>query len=73
MYFDDHAPPHFHVKYNEAEALVGIAPVRLLQGVLPSRVLGLVVEWATLHEPELLANWQQAVNLQPLAKIAPLV
>jgi len=46
MYFRDHAPLHFHAKYGEFEGVMGLNPIRLLQGNLPPRVLGLVIEWA---------------------------
>ena len=45
MYFNDHNPPHFHVRYDEYRALVGIEPLELREGRLPPRVLGLVIEW----------------------------
>ena len=44
MYFNDHNPPHFHVRYEEYRALVGIEPLELREGRLPPRVLGLVIE-----------------------------
>jgi hypothetical protein len=52
MYFDDHNPPHFHVKYNDHRALISIGDLKLLEGHLPTRVLGLVMEWAALHKEE---------------------
>ena len=45
---------------------------RLLRGRLPPRVLALVVEWATLHEAELEANWRRLQTDEPPRKIAPL-
>jgi len=57
MYFDDHNPPHFHVKYNDYRAIISIKDLALLEGELPPRVLGLVMEWAGLHKNELLENW----------------
>ncbi len=27
MYFNDHDPPYFHVRYEEHRALIGIAPM----------------------------------------------
>ena len=45
MYFNDHNPPHFHVRYEDFRALVGIEPLELGEGQLPPRVLGLVMEW----------------------------
>lgn len=59
MYFEDHAPPHFHAFYGDAEAVVRIAPLALLTGKLPPRALALVVEWATLHQDEILENWRR--------------
>ncbi|MCI0332675.1 MAG: DUF4160 domain-containing protein [Planctomycetes bacterium] len=34
--------------------------------------MSLVVEWAALHQGELLQRWQQARQHQPLNKIEPL-
>jgi hypothetical protein len=50
IYFDDHNPPHFHVLYNEYEALIAINDFTVLEGSLPSRMLGLAMEWANLHK-----------------------
>jgi hypothetical protein len=73
MYFNDHAPPHFHVRYEEFRAIVGITATELLEGRLPPRVLGLVIEWAELHQDELLANWTTLADEGTFARIAPLV
>jgi hypothetical protein len=56
MYYNDHAPPHFHARYSGQKALMAIETFTLLQGHLSPRVLGLVVEWAAQHRAELLAN-----------------
>ncbi|MFN8348917.1 MAG: DUF4160 domain-containing protein [Spirosomataceae bacterium] len=72
MYFNDHSPPHFHAKYGEQEALIGIKDFALLEGKLPAKVHGLVVEWASLHQEELLRNWELAETNQSLNKIDPL-
>ena len=73
MYFNDHDPPHFHVRYNEFRASVGIDPVRLLAGGLPPRVLGLVTEWAGLHRAELQQNWTSLAAEGKFTTIEPLV
>jgi hypothetical protein len=44
----------------------------VLEGYLPPRVLGLVVEWAAQHGDELLADWVRAVRRLPMVPIAPL-
>ena len=72
MFFDDHNPPHFHASYGEEEALIEIRTLTVFAGQLPPRVLGLVIEWATLHQQELMGDWQRGQNKQSLVKIAPL-
>ena len=72
MFFDDHNPPHFHAEYGESEALIDVRDLSVFAGRLPPRVLGLVIEWATLHRQELLDDWRKAQALEALQKIAPL-
>ena len=72
MFYNDHAPPHFHARYGEYEALVQIDPPLVIEGRLPPRVLGMVIEWATAHRKELLKDWNLAENFKKLEKIAPL-
>lgn len=49
MYLVDHPPPHFHARYGEHMATFDIETLLMLQGRLPARVRGMVVEWASLH------------------------
>ena len=72
LFYDDHNPPHLHAEYGEHEVLVNINTLAVLSGSLPARALGLVTEWASLHQPELRAAWEQASRLQPPGKIQPL-
>jgi hypothetical protein len=72
MFFDDHNPPHFHAEYTGSVALVGIRTLAVFSGRLPPRAMGLVIEWATLHQQELLADWERAQAQQDLRPIAPL-
>jgi hypothetical protein len=53
MFYSDHQPPHFHVRYGEYKAQVTIDPISILRGNLPPRVFGLVAEWALVHQEEL--------------------
>jgi hypothetical protein len=73
MYFNDHAPPHFHVRYEDSRAIVRIDPLELREGKLPPRVLGLVIEWAELHQTELLENWTSLTTTGTFKRIEPLV
>lgn len=72
IFYDDHNPPHFHVRYGEHKASIRIDDLAILEGSLPGRALGLVVEWAALHKGELQADWELARRMEPLAPIAPL-
>jgi len=72
MFFDDHNPPHFHAEYGSNLALVDIRTLAVFSGKLPPRVTGLVIEWATLHQRELLTDWERAQTREELQKIAPL-
>jgi hypothetical protein len=73
MYFEDHNPPHFHVRYEEFRALLGIDPLELRDGSLPPRVLGLVMEWAEMHQADLMKNWTSLAAEGKFSRIAPLV
>jgi len=52
MYYNDHAPPHFHAEYGEREMVVDINSLTRFAGGLPRRATGLVMEWAALHQSE---------------------
>lgn len=69
MYFNEHNPPHFHVEYNEHKAIIEIQSLNVLAGYLPSKVRGLVEEWAELHQQELFDIWET----KEFHKIKPLV
>lgn len=72
MYFEDHFPPHFHVRYSGSKALIRIEQPGLLEGDLPPRALGLVTEWARINRQALLDDWERARRSMPLAPVAPL-
>jgi hypothetical protein len=72
MYHRDQSPPHFHVSYSGYRAVVGIDDLSVLEGRLPPRIFGLVVEWAMKNREALRANWTRARQLEPLRDIAPL-
>ena len=60
MYYNGHSPPHFHARYGDAKAEIEIQSLTILAGKLPPRVLGLVIEWASQHQEELLMDWELA-------------
>jgi hypothetical protein len=72
MSFDDHNPPHFQAFYGGSEAQFGIEPIAILSGALPTRAASMVLEWAALHQLELMQNWRRLHTEEPVERIEPL-
>jgi len=72
MFFNDHAPPHFHARYGEFEATIDISTLAVIRGEVPPRALNLVREWAMIHREELLEDWRLCREKAAPAKIEPL-
>ncbi len=72
MYFNDHAPPHFHARYGEFEATINLATLEVIQGELPPRALNLVQEWAMIHKEELVQDWRLCRDNSLPVRIEPL-
>jgi hypothetical protein len=72
MFYDDHAPPHFHARYGEHEVVIRIDPVGVLRGRFPPKALSLVIEWAQMYQKNLMDDWNYAANNKKLHKIPPL-
>jgi hypothetical protein len=64
---------HFYAYYETWELMIGVAPVRILQGEAPARVRDLVLEWATQHQYELLTAWNRLAQARQPEPIQPLV
>ena len=71
MYFNEHNPPHFHVEYQDYEAIVNIETGELT-GKISRRALGLVYEGLDQNKEALLENWKRIEERKPLNKIKPL-
>jgi Domain of unknown function (DUF4160) len=72
MYYNEHNPPHFHARYGDHKIEISIKTLSILAGKLPPKALGLVMEWATQHQDELMTDWELARQNAELKKIAPL-
>lgn len=72
MFSDEHNPPHFHVKYGEQKAVVNIKNLEVTEGKLSRRATELVIDWAELHQDELLKDWELCQQKQQPHKIEPL-
>ena len=73
-YFDNrkHHRPHIHVQYSDEEAVISIPDGHIMEGSLRSAKLKLVQAWIEIHQDELMADWDLAVNGQQVFKIDPL-
>ena len=69
MYYRDHPPPHFHVRYQGYRARVAIADGTMLEGRLPPTVARILREWVKLRREALLRNWEAARHDAPLERI----
>jgi len=72
MYYKEHNPPHFHVRYNKYKAVIAIKELSILEGQLPPKVLGLIIEWASKNQNALIDDWHLSEKFAELKKIPPL-
>ena len=72
MFWNYHAPPHFHALYAEDEVLINIQTFEIMAGQMPRRALALVLEWAQEHRSELMEDWKLCEQKQQPKKILPL-
>lgn len=72
MYYNDHEPPHFQVRYSGQRAVIAIRDLAVLAGQLSPTALSLVREWARLHQADLLDDWTLARADAELRPIPPL-
>jgi hypothetical protein len=71
MYWNDHAPAHFHAKYGDFEITVEIGS-GIVEGKFPPRALKHVMEWYGLHKDELVQDWELCRQAQQPRPIQPL-
>jgi desulfoferrodoxin (superoxide reductase-like protein) len=67
MFFRDiekHHVPHIHADYQGQVAVYSIIDGSVLVGELPPKKHKLVVAWIEIHQEDLLADWELAVNGQ---------
>ena len=75
MYFFDtgkHKRPHIHVKYQGEEAVISIPDGEVLEGAIQRNKMKLVQAWIEIHQDDLIADWELALNGQEIFKIEPL-
>ena len=59
---DKHSVPHVHAEFQGDVGVYSIPDGELLAGKLPPKKHKMVVAWIAIHEDELLADWDLAVN-----------
>lgn len=72
MFWNEHAPPHFHARYDKYKVAVNIHTLEVMNGKMPNRALSLILEWASLNRSKLLEDWELCQQNQTPKKIAPL-
>jgi len=74
MYMDNkqHTLPHIHADYQGQSVVLSIPDGEILAGDFPPRKLKLVRAWIEIHNENLLANWELAVNGKTVFTIDPL-
>lgn len=70
MYFlaAEHNPPHIHIAYDDREGVLDIQTLQMIESRLPSKAEAMAMEWAKIHQEELLAMWKT----QNIHKLPPL-
>lgn len=69
MYYNDHAPPHFHAAIGDNEAIIAIDTGAIVRGRLPRAAQRLVGEWASQRRAALMENWRRARANEPLLRL----
>ena len=73
MFFNDHNPAHFHVKYGGYKAMINIDTLEIIKGNIPRNALKLIIEWAIEHRGKLREDWNLCVQSQQPIEIQTLV
>lgn len=71
MNFNEHAPPHFHARYQDQEVTIEIQ-TGVATGRMSRRALDMIFTWLDAHKDELIENWNLARDRQSLNQIDPL-
>ena len=74
MYMDNkqHSMPHIHADYQGYSVVLSIPDGDILTGDFPSKKLKIVRAWLEIHQEDLMADWELAVNGKTIFTIEPL-
>ena len=65
MFFDDHAPPHFHAQYGSDEVIININALAVIAGKIPPRGMGLVMDLSMPEEIQLVEDLWDDIASHP--------
>ena len=65
-------PTAFSCDPRSEDVEINIGTLQVIKGRLGRRALGLVLDWAEIHQAELLENWSLARQHEALKEIRPL-
>ena len=73
-YFDNrqHHLPHIHVRCQGDESVFTIPDGELLEGTIRRNKQRLVQAWIEIHQEELMADWELAIDGEQIFRIDPL-
>ena len=71
VYYDDHDPPHFHIRAANFRAKVAIEDLSVIEvvGRMKPAEINAVRSWARRHRAALRDNWDRARRLEPVIRI----
>ncbi len=71
IYFNEHPPPHFHVKSSSIDVAFSIKDFRLLEGNVQGRELRMIKWWYERSRPKLISFWND--NRPSDCKVGPIL
>lgn len=69
MFYNDHAPPHFHAMIGGQEVLIASGTLDAIRGSLPPVAQRRLLAWAREHQGKLALNWIKCQSAEPPERI----
>ena len=69
MFYNDHLPPHVHVRDGQRNALVSIETGEVFRGDVDPGPRDEVLEWITTHREQLASAWEHACVGRSLSEV----
>ncbi len=63
MLIDRSFGTHFHVFFGDSELVIGVNPLRVIQGEAPAWVRQWALDWVRQHQRRLLSEWKVDLSL----------